>query len=240
MYNGIGNGGYVMENKNKYLEILDKDPHNFDALKGLLCAEFKWDDLEQMKEFDRVGRYANRESKIEELRDKALDEDKKFFEEFKEFYLLSKKYLELTDEVDSCEKDAKHRTTQESTASLVDIGVTYDPYIPPGPTIISENMIIPTIILAIVGFPLWGILTYIFGVPGAIVGGLIYLAGFTCLMIRHQKLSKGHHQERETNIANNKRRMEESEVALTHARSELNVTRTTMYRKAEWLLSYRR
>ena len=33
MYNGISNGGYVMENKNKYLEILDKDPHNFDALK---------------------------------------------------------------------------------------------------------------------------------------------------------------------------------------------------------------
>ena len=51
MYKRIGNEGYVMENKNKYLEILDKDPHNFDALKGLL-----------------------------------------FFEEFKEFYLLSKKY----------------------------------------------------------------------------------------------------------------------------------------------------
>lgn len=75
-----------------YDYALDKDPHNFEAIKGSLCSDLKWKSFAQVKEIRKLSKLSVIQKDFSHYKDAASDKDKFFFDELRECVALAEEY----------------------------------------------------------------------------------------------------------------------------------------------------
>ena len=84
-----------------YDYALEKNPHNFEAIKGSLCSDMKWRNIDQIKDVRKLGKLSRVKRDFSKYRDAAADKDKFFFDELSECVSLAEKYDGYLNKVES-------------------------------------------------------------------------------------------------------------------------------------------
>ena len=97
--------------------ILDKEPHDFLAIRGLMLAAARLHNIEEIKNVDKPERFSYDSIVVREAVASASEEDKEYFAEFAGIYSDKKRLVKLLREIKS-HKDEQRRL--EATIRLTD------------------------------------------------------------------------------------------------------------------------
>ena len=111
-----------------YSYALEKDPHDFEALKGTLCTQFKWRSFGQIKDIKKPNALTPVQRDISALKDAAAEKDKFFFDGVNECIGMADEYAEIIDQMETNENDIRKcdRTAEELRQKLEDNKNYYD------------------------------------------------------------------------------------------------------------------
>lgn len=111
-----------------YSYALEKDPHDFEALKGTLCTQFKWRSFGQIKDIKKTNALTPVQRDISALKDTAAEKDKFFFDGVNECIGMADEYAEIIDQMETNENDIRKcdRTAEEFRQKLEDNKNYYD------------------------------------------------------------------------------------------------------------------
>lgn len=111
-----------------YSYALEKDPHDFKALKGMLCTQFKWRSFGQIKDIKKPNALTPVQRDISALKDAAAEKDKFFFDGVNECIGMADEHAEIIDQMETNENDIRKcdRTAEELRQKLEDNKNYYD------------------------------------------------------------------------------------------------------------------
>ena len=84
-----------------YAYALEKDPHDFEALKGTLCTQFKWRSFGQIKDIKKLAKLTPVQRDISALKNAASEKDKFFFDGVTECLSMADKHAEITGQIET-------------------------------------------------------------------------------------------------------------------------------------------
>ena len=111
-----------------YSYALEKDPHDFEALKGTLCTQFKWRSFGQIKDIKKPNALTPVQRDISALKDAAAEKDKFFFDGVNECIGMADEHAEIIEQLETNENDIRKcdRTAEELRQKLEDNKNYYD------------------------------------------------------------------------------------------------------------------
>ena len=111
-----------------YSYALEKDPHDFEALKGTLCTQFKWRSFGQIKDIKKPNALTPVQRDISALKDAAAEKDKFFFDGVNECIGMADEHAEIIEQMETNENDIRKcdRTAEELRQKLEDNKNYYD------------------------------------------------------------------------------------------------------------------
>lgn len=111
-----------------YSYALEKDPHDFEALKGTLCTRFKWRSFGQIKDIKKLNILTPVQRDISALKDAATEKDKFFFDGVTECIAMADEHAEIIEQIETNENDIRkcERTAEELRQKLDDNKNYYD------------------------------------------------------------------------------------------------------------------
>lgn len=86
-----------------YAYALEKDPHDFEALKGTLCTQFKWRSFGQIKNINKLANLTPVQRDFSALKNAASEKDKFFFDEVEKCIAMSDSHAEIIDRIETNE-----------------------------------------------------------------------------------------------------------------------------------------
>ena len=86
-----------------YAYALEKDPHDFEALKGTLCTQFKWRSFGQIKNINKLANLSPVQRDFSALKNAASEKDKFFFDEVEKCIAMSDSHAEIIDRIETNE-----------------------------------------------------------------------------------------------------------------------------------------
>ena len=84
-----------------YAYALEKDPHDFEALKGTLCTQFKWRSFGQIKDIKKLAKLTPVQRDISALKNAASEKDKFFFDGVTECLSMADEHAEITGQIET-------------------------------------------------------------------------------------------------------------------------------------------
>ena len=84
-----------------YAYALEKDPHDFEALKGTLCTQFRWRSFGQIKDIKKLAKLTPVQRDISALKNAASEKDKFFFDGVTECLSMADEHAEIIDRIET-------------------------------------------------------------------------------------------------------------------------------------------
>ena len=99
--------GEFMASSDAYGFMLKKDPHDFQALRGLMLAAAHMTSVDELEQDDDPGEFSYDPDKVERAIENALEEDKEYFRELAKVYSEKKVLADHTKELEALWEEKK-------------------------------------------------------------------------------------------------------------------------------------